>query len=169
MRTSRSTITIAICGILLSVSLVGSKAYELAHVHPIHPGQPFLVRMQDLDGTHTQLPPECTRVVITDAFCPGCRSAAHEWREIPGANLVWLVLNSPQQAREYRSMFLEPPRALVVVRGAGRLRTHELLDRMRISGTPKTVVVDSQGIVRDVFAGIASPAVCNDDPGKGEG
>jgi hypothetical protein len=169
MRMSGSTITIAACGILLGFYSIGSKAYEFAHVRPIQVGRPFPVRMQQLDGKHSQLPPHCTRVVITDAFCPGGRSAAHEWREIPGANAVWLVLNPSQQAREYRSMFLEPPQALVVARGAGRLRPHELLERMRISGTPKTVVVDAKGFVRDVVAGIASPAVCDDYHGKGEG
>jgi hypothetical protein len=169
MRMSASTITIAACGILLGFYSIGSKAYERAHVRPIQAGRPFPVRMQQLDGKHSQLPPKCTRVVIADAFCAGSRSAAHEWREIPSGNAVWLVLNSPRQAREYRSMFLEPPQTFVVAGGVGRLRPGELLERMRIAGTPTTVVVDARGFVRDVLAGIASTTVCDGGDGKGAG
>ena len=169
MRMSGFTITVAACGILLSIYSIGSRAYELAHVSAIQAGRPFPVRLQQLDGKPRDLPPTCTRVVIADAFCAGCRAAAHEWRETPRANAIWLVLNSPRQAREYRATFLEPPQAFVVARGVARLRTRELLERMRIPGTPTTVVVDARGFVRDIFAGIASPAVCDDTDRKRTG
>lgn len=142
-------------------------ATELAFktARPLAIGEAFKVPVTDLDGRRRSVPlQQCTPIFIVDAYCAGCRSAAHEWRaDETSKRAVWLIVNTRAEASAFYSMFLETPPHFYIAHRPQRLRAFHVIQKLGLADKPNplTLVLDAQGVVRHMMVGIVKEPKCN--------